>query len=149
MALQIRNLPNSLPEKSELSNEISIYRGELTDKCLVDCIIKVKKAFPALPLGFYDILTDRLKANHFTDERLRDAVNNVIDTCIYPTPTIANVTSFDKRIKLYTYLQYCNLVNEGDNGENYKPIKFKDRPAPVWIHVNDIAQYNIKSEENY
>jgi len=138
---------NSLPEKSELQNEISIYKGTLTVKNLVNNIATIKKAFPGLPISFYDVLTDRLRANAFNDERLRDAVAHVVDTCIYPMPTIANFISFDKKIKLYTYNQYCKLIDEGESGVNYKPIKFKDRPAMAWIHVNDIAQFNIKSDE--
>jgi hypothetical protein len=57
---------------------------------------KIKNSFPSLSAGFYDILCDRLKANNFTDEKLQNAVNHVIDTCIYPIPTIANFISFNK-----------------------------------------------------
>jgi hypothetical protein len=130
----------------ELTNEISLYQGELTAQCLVSCISDIKKAFPSLPVGFYDILTDRLADNGFSNDRLTDAVRNVIDTCIYPTPTIAQFISFDKRVKTYTYLQYCDIVEKGGDGKNYKAIKLKGRPVPVWIHINDVEQYNIVSE---
>ena len=49
-------------------------------------------------------------------------------------------------IKTYSYAQYVKLIDEGENGDNYKPIKLKDRPALVWIHVNDIEQYNIRDD---
>ena len=139
-----KNSQNCLPENSALS-DISIYKGNLTARNLVKNIAFIKKAFPVLPIDFYDLLTDRIKANNFSDERLNDAVNNVIDTCVYPQPTIAQFISFDKRIKVYDYSEYCKLCEEGQ-GKNYKPIKFKNRPAPVWIHINDIAIYNIKTE---
>lgn len=132
-----------LPTSSESS--ISIYTGELTAQCLVKSIAMIKKSFPSLPIGFYDVFTDRLRANGFTDERLSDAVVNVIDTCVYPAPTIAQFISFDKRIKTFTYDQYCKFCDEG-TGKYYEPVKFKNRPVPVWIHVNDIVMYNIKSE---
>ena len=103
-------------------------------------------AFPALQPEFFDILAKRIKANGFSDDRLTDAVNNVIDNCTYPTPTIAQFISFDRRYKIYNYDEYCKLCSEGF-GELYQPIKFKDRPKPVWIHVNDIEQFNIKSDE--
>jgi hypothetical protein len=128
---------------SRKDNEISVYRGSLTDSNIVIELAKAKIAFPALPVDFFNMLSDRLKANGFTDDRLRDAVDHVIDTCLYPTPTIANFISFDKKIKLYTYDEYCKFCAEGVGG-NYQPIKFPDRPKPVWIHVNDIAQYKIK-----
>jgi hypothetical protein len=116
--------------------------------CIIESIKTIKKAFPALPLSFYDVLTDRLRAAGFSDQRLFDAVSYVIDSCIYPMPTIAQFISFDKKIKIYTYHQYCQLINEGDNGDNYKAIKFKDNIVLVWIHINDIKKYNIKSQED-
>ena len=58
--------------------------------------VKIKNAFPTLPVEFYDILCERLKANGFTDERLTNAVNGVIDTCKYPTPTVAHFMSYDE-----------------------------------------------------
>jgi len=79
----------------------------------------------------------------FTDDRLRDAVRNVISTCVYPQPTIAQFISFDKRIKVYTYSQYCKLCDEG-TGKNYHPVAIGENTHPVWVHENDINQYNLK-----
>ena len=80
---------------------ISCYRGPLTSLAIVNYIALIKKAFPALPLGFYDVLTDRLTEHGFCDDRFRDAVIHVIDTCPYPTPTIANFISYDKKIPCF------------------------------------------------
>ena len=131
----------------ESQNEISLYRGNLTDECLIRNIVLIKKAFPSLPLQFYDVLTDRIYANKFSDARLEDAICNVIDNCIYPIPTIANFISFDKKIKIYNYKQIVDMVNDGDDRafERYKKIKMRDLPEAVWIHINDIAKYNIIS----
>ena len=57
---------------------------------------QVKKAFPTLPAEFYDILCERLKAKGFTDERLIAVVEGVIDSCKYPTPTVAHFMTFDE-----------------------------------------------------
>jgi len=126
-------------------NEISIYLGELNTKCIVGNVAKIKKSFPGLPIGFYDVFSDRITENGFCDDRLNDAVNYVIDNCVYPTPTIAQFISFDRKIKILNYNEYLKLCDDGI-GNNYKPINFKDRETPVWIHVNDIKQFNIKSE---
>jgi hypothetical protein len=123
-------------------NEVSIYRGPLTARVIVESAAKIKKAFPTLPIGFYQVFDERLKENNFTDSRLTDAVNHVIDTCIYPTPTIANFISFDKRVKVYTYSQYCKLCDEGD-GKNYQPVAINGNTKPVWAHINDINQFNL------
>jgi len=75
-----------------------------------------------------------------------DSITNVIDTCIYPTPTIAQFISWDKKIKVHTYDEMLKLWDQGIGREAYKPIKFADREKMVWVDVDDIKKYNIKSE---
>jgi hypothetical protein len=75
-------------------------------------IKKIKLSFPQLPLGFYDILSDMLVKDEFTDKRFSDAVEHVIRTCVYPQPTIAQFLSFDKKKKIHTYLEMCKMVEE-------------------------------------
>jgi len=135
-----------MPASTELTqsnNELSVYKDKLTTKGVITNVAKIKKSFPGLPIGFYQVFDERLKANNFTDERLTDAVNHVIDTCVYPQPTIAQFISFDKRIKVYTYSQYCKLCDEG-TGKNYHPVAVGENTRPVWVHENDINQYNLK-----
>jgi hypothetical protein len=133
--------------KPELPDEISIYTGELTIQCLINNVAVIKKSFPTLPIEFYDIFIDRIKANGFSDSRLNDAVTYVVDSCSYPTPTIAQFISFDKKIKLYKYPEIVEMVEDGDLNafDRYKRIELEGLPEAVWIHVNDIAKYKIKS----
>ena len=135
----------SISQLKECNNEISTYKGPLTGKVLFGEIAKIQAAFSALPKEFYDILSSRLADNGFTDDRLKDAVNHVIDNCIYPTPTIAQFISFDKRIKVYKYPEIVKMVEDGDmNAFNrYKPIEMDELPEAVWIHINDIAKYKL------
>lgn len=139
-------LPKSLEVIPIKENELSLYRGALNTSVVIQNIAKIRKSFPSLPEGFYDILSDRIKANNFTDERLNDAVENVIDTCIYPTPTIAQFISWDKRIKYYKYPDIVQKVDDGDPNafDRYKRVELPELPEAVWIHINDIAKYNIK-----
>lgn len=139
---------NLQPVSSEYNNEISIYTGQLTDKCVVSNIVLIKKAFPSLPLGFYDVFMDMVRDNSFTDSRLNDAVKYVICNCQYPQPTIASFIAFDKKVKSYTYSQYCKLCESGDGG-SYLPVSIKGNVKPVWIHVNDINEYGFTIHENY
>ena len=135
----------SISQLKECNNEISTYKGPLTGKVLFGEIAKIQAAFSALPKEFYDILSSRLADNGFTDDRLKDAVNHVIDNCIYPTPTIAQFISFDKRIKVYKYPEIVKMVEDGDmNAFNrYKRIEMDGLPEAVWIHINDIAKYKL------
>ena len=119
---------------------MSIYIGELTAQTVVACVAKIKAAFPALPKGFYDTFTGRIVEGKFCDERLKDAVNYVIDTCVYPTPTIANFISYDKAVKFKTWY---DMTKEGC-WDTFLPVKFPDRPKVVWIHANDIRAFNLE-----
>lgn len=80
------------------SQESLLKTSQLTAITLTKSVDKIKKAFPTLPVGFYDVFCDRLKHYQFTDDRLLKSVNYVIDNCLYPTPTIANFIIADKEI---------------------------------------------------
>ena len=121
---------------------LSIFKGELTTKEVINQQKRLISAFPMLPAAFFDILMDRLKDNNFNDDRLKKAVDNLIDTCIYPTPTIANLVSYDKRIKLYTYSQLCDLVSAGEDISNFKRIK--SDLLKLWARIDDIENYKIE-----
>ena len=54
-----------------------------------------------------------MKEKGFSDEKLKDAVNHVIDNCRYPVPTIAEFLSFDKVVKIFTYQEAAELVTKG------------------------------------
>jgi len=129
----------------QTQGEISLYKGGLKTQTIIDSVAKIKKAFPLLPLSFYDVFMDRIKANKFCDERLIDAVNFVIDNCIYPAPTIAQFISFDKRMKTFTYEQMLKMKEELGEGiwDNYKAVRLVGMVKHVWIHVNDIEKYGI------
>jgi hypothetical protein len=134
--------PSILPQ-----NEISIYKGPvISNESIVKYSVKIRQAFPTLAPEFYDILLNMAKEEGFTDERFRDAVHMVIKTCVYPTPTIAQFISWDKRIKVFNYEEILKKWDEGTSRETYKPIKFSDREKVVWVDVDDIKKYNIKSE---
>ena len=131
------SLQESLPAIER--DEVSLYKGELTTAVVVDSVAKIKKAFPQLPAGFYDAFTDRIKDNEFCDERLTDAVNFVIDNCIYPQPTIANFISYDKTVKFKTHEQMC----KEDLWSSHVAVKFPDMPKVVWVYANDVERYKL------
>lgn len=106
-----------MPDYSQVNllktgSEISVYKDALTTKGIVSQVVRIKQAFPQLELGFYDILTDMVKQDKFTDNRLKDAVDHVIRTCVYPQPTIAQFLSFDKKVKVYPYQECINIAME-------------------------------------
>ena len=107
-------MQQSLPDVSrENKQEISLYgQGKVSTKVLANCFIDLKKTFPKLPDGWYDILEKMLDEEKFTDKRLIDATNNLIKTCIYPEPTIANILGYDKKQKLYSYEDILEITKD-------------------------------------
>lgn len=145
MEQQIGNLQNSSPENSVSINSISVYTDDrFTVKTEIDCVRKLKNAFPSLPIGFYDILHDRIVDNGFSEQRLKDAVKNVIDTCVYPTPTIANIISWDKRVKLYSYNEMTDLVMKYGSATWNEYGKKEIKGKVFWINRTEALQYGIK-----
>ena len=98
--------------KTQSSNELSLYEGSLSDMGVAKNMRKLQRAFPKQNKEFFNVLAERLIANGFTDERLTDAVNNVIDNFQYKELNISDIVKFDKKIKLYNYSDACRLVTE-------------------------------------
>jgi len=127
--------------KKDKHYELSIYNDSLTPECLSSQIAKVFKAFPNIDdKDYFNILKERFIKNNFTDNRVKDAVNHVIDTCVYPKPAIAEFLQYDKSIKLLTYNQYAQL---GELAEQYKSVKIVGCDIPLWCHVREIQKYKL------
>ena len=91
----------------------------------------MKAAFPNAKAGFFDIVMERVKENGFSDQRLIDAVNNLIDNFRYPNPMVSDIVSFDKRIKLHTHSEVCNKIGQGYRWEDFEIVERNN--TKFWI----------------
>lgn len=62
---------------------------------------------------FFKLLYKRIGANEFTAQRLEDAVEHVIDNFRYKELNVADVVSFDRRVRLYSYDEVCDICANG------------------------------------
>lgn len=124
---------------------ISLYTDDPAGvKDIIQAASVIKKSFPSLPVGFYDVFGDRVIANKFTAQRLKDAVTYVIDNCPYPTPTIANFISFDRTVKFRTHEEMCKeALTYQQVWQEWLPVKMPNMPKTVWIFANDIEKYKL------
>lgn len=131
--------------RTEFGNELIPYDDTLTKAGVAKEFKRLQAAFPQLEKNFYQVLMDRITENGYTDKQLHDAINHVIDNCMYPVPVIANVMSFKNKIKLYSYSDICNKVeNMGRVVWNeYKPINVPGIDAKVWVSVIDYEKYKL------
>ena len=121
---------------------LSVYSGELKTESVAQNVAKIKAAFPALPKEFFKLFIDRVKDKGFTSERLTDAVNHVIDNCQYPTPTLANFLSFDKRVKVFDYNQLSAMVARQEaKFDSFTRITITGKP--YFVRTSDKHIFNI------
>ena len=116
----LNSYTKSLVIRDEGKHYLSIYNDQQTTKGVINAIARVKQAFPSLEDGFYKILMSRVKEKGLTDQQIMDSVNNVIDTCEYPTPVIGKFLSFDKKMRLYTYNEILTKVDQGESFSYYQ-----------------------------
>ena len=124
---------------------ISIYSGSLSTENTAKGVAKIKAAFPSLPPEFYTVLLERLIEKKFNDERFVNAVNSLIDNCQYPTPTLANILSFDKRVKVYSYSEMANIVMTGAKSQS-DFAKIRINSKLFWVKLSDKELYNLQDE---
>lgn len=93
---------------------VSLYRdNEASPRDIAISMKRLELAFPKMERGFFDLLAERIIANGFTVSRLKDAVNHVLDNFQYKELNISDIIRFDRRVKLYTYSEVCQLVTSG------------------------------------
>ncbi len=94
--------------------QVSIYHkgAKATQEQLIRNITKLEMAFPKMQRDFFKILLDRIDANSFSNKRLENAVNYVIDRFQYKELNVADIISWDRKINIYTHAQICNLIQK-------------------------------------
>lgn len=126
--------------------EISIYKGELSPNVIAEQTLKLTTVFPALRDEFINVLIERIVANGFTNERLIDAVDNLIDNFKYPNPSIADIVGFDCRIKLYSHSDYCNEISSKKAIDaDFCQHRIEDKL--FWVKISDCERYNFKPKK--
>lgn len=126
---------------------MSIYTGELTLRSLLEMNKKIKDAFPELPASWFDVFNERVKANRFTDQRLRDAVNHVIDNFTYGRiPNVGHFISYDRLIDLLTPGELDKLaINDRSIYRDYGSIEVAG--SIMYAKITDIRKYRLTLHE--
>ena len=109
--------------------EISLYEGgELPDKeFIINQLKRLHNAFPQLKREYMVTLNERITDKKMTKEQIHDAVSRVIDTCVYPVPGMAEILSFDQRVKLYTHKQILLKLDEGYTFQDFEQIEIEGK----------------------
>lgn len=118
--------------------ELSLYVAGLPSEAVLNkAIERLKVAFPYQNIQFFDLLRERVVVHKFSDERLRDAIDDVIDNYNYKTLTIANIIGYNKTIPIYTLKQKVAIVN------SYTMEK-RNPPDFETLTIDNVIYYAIK-----
>ena len=137
---ELTRLERLLPQIQQTSEEslrpefyLSLYRDlppargdEIANECS-----RIQAAFPQLPPTFFLILTQRIVEKKIPIRQITDAVNNLIDNFRYPTPTVADVIGFDKKVKVYTHPEVVAMLNKGFEFSDFEKISLNEKVR--WI----------------
>ena len=135
----------SLTSPLVFEKAMSVYSGDLNLKTVLEQNKNIAQAFPQLPGGFYKIFAERLRERKFTDQRLIDAVNHVIDTCVYPIPTVANFLSYDRCIELLTHADLVDMLSDDRYVfDRYEPVRIQGIDKPRYARKEDILEYKLE-----
>lgn len=118
-------------QKKEWDNtsEISIFSGPVATQTEIKSEVrKLMAAFPQVSNDFLIVLIERMIDKKFTKERVKEAINHVIDTNPYQRPSIADIISFDRKIKVYTYSEISSKCYPGYSAfEHFEVIEIEGR----------------------
>jgi hypothetical protein len=134
------------------NGEISVYiEGGLTLDNVVKQTEKILVAFPKLEKQMINLLRERFKANGFTDQRMNDAINFVIDNYsgFDKLPAIGDFVKFDKKVKTYSYNELREKHKDAYYmGATYDPIAKEYGQIKVstflrYAKLEDIEKYHL------
>lgn len=133
--------------------EVSVYTGGVIDPEEAAIALKrLKSAFPELTDDFHNVLSDMVIEEGFDTQRFKDSINNVIKTCPYPRPAVAEFLSWDKKIELLDYDQYIakNHELQGQASKYFQSVRLPGRTKPMWARRSDVEAYKLTpwNEEN-
>lgn len=99
---------------------ISLYQDEKPRP--EDYAMAVKRlsvAFPQQSVDFFKLAVQEMADMGFTRQQMADAVTHLIRTFLYKQPNIADIVSYKKLRRIYTYGQMCaKLVCNGGTEES-------------------------------
>jgi hypothetical protein len=142
---QVQVYQNCNQSLQVFNSSLTIYKdGILKASVFTESIALLKKAFPKLTKGWYEILRDRAKDKGFTNERFKAAVLNCIDTCKYPEPTVAMILDYDQRIEMLTWYEVAEKEKSFGKSiwDYYETVDIKE--ICYYARKEDVIKYQLK-----
>ena len=123
------------------SRSISLYTGAPAAPAeILTACRKLATAFPNRELEFFNLLAERMVANRFTAERLRDAIGHVLDNFVFKDLNIAGVIRYDRRCQLLTHSEVSAIITSSAlTFEHFTPRDINGRR--YYIRNSELDQF--------
>ena len=127
-------------EKGELS--ISLYFDNFAEKSDIAVgIAKLCASFPRMEQSFWSLLAERIVENNFSKERIKEAVDYILDNFKYKELNIADIISFDRKVKLYTCSEFMQAQMNGIHPSKFEMREIND--VKFWVLKEDLIKANL------
>lgn len=139
-----------MTSQTSSENEISVYgHGQITQSKAIAETEKILVAFPKIEPAMLKLLRDRFKANGFTDKRMEDAVNHVIDsyTGFDKLPSIGDFVSYDKKVECISQLDLQKKITKEGNSIKYEYTCIDIKGKPYYVKNIDFERYHFQKFE--
>ena len=138
-------------EAGETCYSLSIYNSAPASREeIYNLLFWLNGAFGDISEKKLTLMAEAAYNEYFTPQRLKDAINYVIKNFRYREPTVADIVSYDKCLRLYTYSEACRLVNSGqarfENDGGDLKIYCK-HPVCLWYRVSDAVKCGLVKSE--
>ncbi len=133
--------------QSDGTRTLTLYNDQLSKIGIAKGIKKLQISFPRQTAEFFNVLSERLIANGFTDKRFEDAVNNVIDNFQYKELNISDIVKFDKNVRLYTYEEATKELDKNGIPLECFPVFKKINGVNFRAYIGDLERLGIKIKE--
>lgn len=137
-------------EAGETCYSLSIYNtAPATREEIRNLLYFLEKAFSMTDQKL-SLMTEIVYNEYFTPQRLKDAVNYLLKCCKKKELQIADVISYDRCLKLYTYSEACRLVTSGqarfeNDGGDLK--LYCKHPVCLFYRVSDAVKCGLVKSE--
>jgi len=121
---------------------LSVYDDELIDeRDVVKNIMRIRKSFPDLHDGFYEIISEMVFKLRFTKKQLEDAADNLIINFRYGRePNPAEILSWDKKIRLYSWNEIADICDKENSSvwDKFQKVKISGYDKIFYVKKNKL-----------
>lgn len=132
----------ALPVKADNgSMSISLYNDQPADEAAWAVqALRITSVFPEVGsnAAFMNELSKAVARKRMTAKQLEDAIDNLVDNCKYPRFSISEVVSYDKKVRLYSHAECCEICSHGVSwNDTFDTVKVDGKV--FWVKKVDVV----------